>query len=107
LVLHELRSQIGIGNIGGELSYWRTPSGSEVDFIWSRGRSVVGIEVKANKTWRTEYGSVLHELVEDGLIQAGIGVYLGKERLRSGRLEILPLRDFMEELASGSLLSPA
>jgi hypothetical protein len=34
-VLHELRAWIGIANIGGKLAYWRTPSGSEVDFIWN------------------------------------------------------------------------
>jgi hypothetical protein len=25
-------------NAGGDLSYWRTPAGVEVDFIWRRGR---------------------------------------------------------------------
>lgn len=32
-ILHELRAAIALQNLGGELRYWRTPSGSEVDFI--------------------------------------------------------------------------
>ncbi len=37
LILHELRAAITEQNLGGALSYWRTPSGSEVDFVWERG----------------------------------------------------------------------
>lgn len=33
-----LRAHIAYAAIGGDLGYWRTPSGSEVDFIWSRGK---------------------------------------------------------------------
>ena len=33
LVLHELRAAISIATVGGTIAYWRTPSGSEVDFI--------------------------------------------------------------------------
>jgi predicted AAA+ superfamily ATPase len=62
LVFHELRSQIAYAGCGGELSYYRTPSGSEVDFIWVRGKHAVGIEVKASPRWRQEYGRALAEL---------------------------------------------
>jgi predicted AAA+ superfamily ATPase len=37
-VLHELRAAIAVRSLGGQLHYWRTtPSGSEVDFVWTRG----------------------------------------------------------------------
>ena len=32
-VLHELRAAMASRNLGGSLHYWRTPSGTEVDFV--------------------------------------------------------------------------
>ena len=46
-------------NTGGQLHYWRTPSGSEVDLVWTRGAHAVGREIKAATTWRNEYGASL------------------------------------------------
>jgi predicted AAA+ superfamily ATPase len=105
LVLHELRSWMSIGNTGGSLSYWRTPSGSEADFIWTRGSVSVGIEVKAAKEWKVEHGRVLRELLEERVIHKGFGVYLGREVLKQGRLEVLPLEQFLGRLNGGRVLS--
>jgi predicted AAA+ superfamily ATPase len=58
-ILHELRAAMSFQDTGGQLSYWRTPNGSEVDFIWSRGARAVGIEVKATAMWRGEHGAPL------------------------------------------------
>jgi len=65
---------------GGQLHYWRTPSGSEVDFVWTRGAHAVGVEVKAATTWRKEYGASLKALIVQGTLQAGYGTYLGAAR---------------------------
>jgi hypothetical protein len=54
LILHELRAHMAIAGTGGEISYWGTPSGGEVDFIWRRGKRAVGIEVKAANRYRRE-----------------------------------------------------
>lgn len=105
LVLHELRSWMSIANTGGALSYWKTPSGSEADFIWSRGAESVGIEVKAAREWRAEYGRVLRELLEEKIVRRAFGVYLGSEILKQGKLEILPLEDFMRRLNAGKVLA--
>jgi predicted AAA+ superfamily ATPase len=104
LVFHELRSRIAYSGGGGELAYWGNPTKSEVDFIWSRGSSSVGIEVKASREWRGEYGRVLRELLEEGLVQRAFGVYLGDEPQRDGPLEILPIQAFSERLHRGELL---
>jgi uncharacterized protein len=55
-ILHELRATMAYDNLGGELRYWRTPSGSEVDFICAGARRAIGIEVKAAAQWRREFG---------------------------------------------------
>ncbi len=106
LVLHELRAHVSYAGIGGKLSFWRTPSGSEVDFIWSRGRRNVGIEVTAASTWRRRKGAVLKELLDRGAIQGAFGVYLGQEVLQDGPVRVLPFDVFGRELASGGLLLP-
>lgn len=103
-VLHELRAWMSTGNVGGTLSYWRTPSGSEIDFVWTRGPACVGIEVKASRTWRNEHGSVLLERLAEGAIQRGVGVYLGDRVLKHKSVDVLPLHAFVEKLHTGHLL---
>lgn len=53
---------MNVSGSGGDLSYWRTPSGSEVDFIWKRGKEAIGLEVKSSDRWRSEFGYALKEL---------------------------------------------
>jgi predicted AAA+ superfamily ATPase len=104
LVLHELRAADSYRNLGGRISYWRTPSGSEVDFIWSRGRRHVGFEVKSATAWRPEWSRTLNELLEAGILEAAYGVYLGTDRLVQGSVRILPFDDFATGLYARDLL---
>lgn len=103
-VLHELRAAQSIQNLGGDLCYWRTPSGSEVDFVWTRATRAVGIEVKASATWRREFSGPLKALIDDKVVGAGFGVYTGTAELKDGPLRVLPLRTFLRELATGRVL---
>jgi predicted AAA+ superfamily ATPase len=103
-VLHELRATMAYRNLGGELRYWRTPSGSEVDFIWTRGARTVGIEVKAASAWRKGFGGALKSLVADRIVRSGIGVYTGTSELKDGPLRVLPLMTFLKELTAGGIL---
>ena len=103
-VLHELRAAIAFQNLGGDLRYWRTPSGSEIDFIWTRGKRAVGIEVKAAANWRGEFGGPLKGLLADGIVKTGFGVYPGAAELKDGALRVLPLKKFFKELAGGNIL---
>lgn len=103
-VLHELRAAQSIQNLGGDLCYWRTPSGSEVDFVWTRARRAVGIEVKASTTWRREFSGPLKALIADKVVGAGFGVYTGTAELKDGPLRVLPLQTFLRQLATGKVL---
>ena len=103
-ILHELRAAMALQNLGGKLHYWRTPSGSEVDFVWTRGDHAVGIEVKAGATWRTGYGAVLKDLLHDAILTAAFGVYTGDKELKDASLSIKPLKSFLRELADGRVL---
>ncbi len=103
-VLHELRAAMAFRNLGGQLWYWRTPSGSEVDFVWTRGNRAIGIEVKASTTWRGEYGAAIRSLIADGVLTGGHGVYLGAAELKDGLVRIWPLKRFLKELTEGNVL---
>lgn len=103
-ILHELRAAMSLHATGGQLSYWRTPSGSEVDFIWSRGSRAVGVDVKAASSWRREYGRPLESLADAGVVQEGYGVYTGAADLKDGPIRVMPLYRFLSRLAAGEIL---
>lgn len=107
LVFHELRAQMAYAAIGGELAYYRTPSGTEIDFIWTRARAAIGIEVKASERWRPEFARALNELHASGAIRRGFGVYLGDRPMQDGAVRVLPIAAFLRELAGGRVLAVA
>ncbi len=104
-LLHELRASIQRFDCGGQLAFWRTPSGSEVDFVWTRGAKAVGIEVKGSRRWRREDGAALSTLHGEKTIRKAFGVYLGREVVRAGPVLVLPLRQFLERLYAGDVLA--
>lgn len=99
-VFHELRAAVAYRNVGGTLSYWRTHDGTEVDFVWQRGKRVVGIEAKASDSWRPEYGRGLEAL---GARVKGkfLGVYRGERELKTSHYRVLPVETFLARLARG------
>ena len=103
-VFHELRAHTSYEGVGGGLSYWRTPSGVEIDFLWSRGNRTVGIEVKATERWRSEHGKALRTALEEGFIQKAYAVYLGDVPQRDGDINVLPISHFASALARGDVL---
>ena len=104
LVLHELRAAQAYRNLGGQLHYWRTPSGSEVDFVWTRGARAVGVEVKASTVWKPAHGGALKSLIADGRLTGGHGVYGGTAELKDGPLRVWPVQKFFARLAAGDVL---
>lgn len=104
LVLHELRAWQNSAQCGGQFFYWRTPSGSEVDFVWTRGKTSVGIEIKSATEWKSEYGRTLRGLYQEGVFQSVVGVYLGKDVLKEGALRVYPFFDFIRALEKGQIL---
>lgn len=103
-ILHELRAAMALLNVGGALSYWATPSGGEVDFVWTRASRAVGIEVKASSIWKREFGASLKSMMSDGVIASGYGVYTGTDALKDGPVRVLPVAMFLRELSKGTVL---
>jgi predicted AAA+ superfamily ATPase len=105
LVLHELRSAMMYLGTGGEISYWRTPAGVEIDFIWARGGTRIGIEVKSSTVWHGKYSSALHRALSDGMVSGAFGIYLGDRILKERGVHVFPVRDFMMRLWQGEIFA--
>jgi predicted AAA+ superfamily ATPase len=103
-VFHELSAANAYGESFAQLSYWRLASGIEVDFIVDAMR--VAIEAKASAKITSDHLKGLRELVVD---QPQVGRRLvvcleSKRRRTDDGIEILPVADFVAELAGGALL---
>jgi len=107
LVLHELRSAAAYLNTGGEISYWRTPAGVEIDFIWARADTAVAMEVKGASTWRREYSTPMRRALDEKMVSRAFGVYLGSQSLREDKVQVFPLQAFLEHLWAGHILEAA
>lgn len=103
-VHHELQAYLAYHSVRGSLGYWRTPSGTEVDFIWWYGSEAVGIEVKAGETFRKDYLKGLKSLKESVDLRESYIVYLGSEQLRVGDTQVVPVMDFLRKLHQGEIL---
>jgi uncharacterized protein len=97
-VLHELRAHMQLSQCGGELSWYRTGGGVEIDFLWAGPTANVGIEVKASARWRTEGGNALRELLQQKVIRQAVAVYLGDKPLVDGGVHVLPARQWATSL---------
>lgn len=103
LVLHEIRSHLHYAQVKGSLGYWATPSGSEVDFVWWRGREVVAIEVKHAREFRREFKQGIDALLA-GTRATGYVVYRGERELLVDGTRVLPLETFLRRLHAGEII---
>lgn len=103
LVLHELRSRVHYAGVKGSLGYWRTPSGSEVDFVWWHGRDVVAIEVKAARDFRRDFTKGIQSFVA-GVPARSYLVYRGTRELEVDGTRVLPLEQFLRRLHDGGII---
>lgn len=103
-ILHELRTYLDYFDPRVEIHYWGTPGDNEVDFILSKGKETVGIEVKSAKSWSKEFSFGLETLQEAGKIKKAFGVYRGNDILKKGHIMIYPIQDFIELLFNGKII---
>ena len=103
-LLHELRVAISYQNSGGELSYWRSSGGLEIDFIWTRGDAIVAIEVKSSRKWKREYSRALKNLKKLRPTAQCYGIYRGQSVLKDSGVNIVPCSHFLSELHAGNIL---
>jgi len=101
LVAQHLRAWIDYSRGDVTLSYWRTSSGSEVDFVMYGESCFHAIEVKAAERVRPEDLRALRAFKEDYPECSPLLVYMGTERLRIGDVLCVPCREFLLGLVPG------
>jgi predicted AAA+ superfamily ATPase len=96
-IMHELTCYRDY--VSGEpLSYWRSTSGFEVDFIIGDHTAV---EVKAKQTIASSDLKSLHALAEENKLKRYLCVSLETRRRRVGEVTILPYLEFLDSLWGG------
>ena len=103
-VFHELKAFVGYRDIDAHLSYWRLPSGIEVDFVI--GDMQVAIEAKASAMITRNHLKGLRALsAEHPQVQQRIVVSLERRPRRTpDGIDILPAQDFAAQLWQGALI---
>ena len=96
-LMHELISYSDYVS-GENLSYWRSTSGFEVDFIIGDHTAV---EVKAKENLSASDLKPLHALSEEKKLKRYLCVSLEPRRRRFEEVMVLPYRDFLEALWNG------
>ncbi len=101
-ILMELRAYQAYRAPDLPLTFWRTSTGQEVDFIL--GDKETAIEIKGSSRVHEGDLHALRTLKEDGPVRRCMVVCLEKEpRQLAGKIDILPWRVFLDELWAGTL----
>ena len=106
-LLNEIQAYISYTGIGGNLSFWRTPHGSEIDLIFesaSQKTNKIGFEIKSSLRWKSEYAFPLNELLATGDLKSGYGVFLGENAQRCGQVDVMNVHSFLDLLWAGKIL---
>jgi predicted AAA+ superfamily ATPase len=112
LVFAQLRAYERQRGTQRQISYYRTRSGAEVDFVVELERKtlrqpprVACIEVKSAKRWDSSWEKPMRELAASGTVRTAalVGVYAGETRLERDGVTVLPFSQFVEALEAGEL----
>lgn len=103
LVHHELRAYLDARIRDGVINYWRTPSGTEVDFVVGN----VAIEVKSSKLVDKCDLKGLRAIAEEGEFAHRIVVSREPVARTQDGVEILPYGDFVSRLWGDALIDSA
>ncbi len=98
LVAQHLRAWIAYSSGVFELFFWRTRSGSEVDFVVYGSEGFWAIEVKNTRQVRPEDLRSLRAFKADFPEAETLLLYRGEARFRRGDILCLPVEEFLREL---------
>jgi predicted AAA+ superfamily ATPase len=102
-ILMELKAYQAYRNPDLPITFWRTSTGREVDFIL--GHKELAIEIKGSSRVHESNLAPIYALMEDGPVRHCCIVCLEREPRKIHRnIEILPWKVFLERLWQGDLL---
>jgi predicted AAA+ superfamily ATPase len=112
LIYHELRVFNHTRNRNREIFFYRTASGTEIDFvIETRKRQpssvphIVCIEVKLAEKWNPLWERAMRSVQSSDKIEVDrmIGVYTGQRTYHFNGLDVLPVEEFLKRLYQGNV----
>jgi predicted AAA+ superfamily ATPase len=103
-VMMEITAHRSYSGLDYPVSYWRTASQLEVDFVL--GEHAVAVEVKGTRSAQPHHLRGLHAIAEEYRFRRRILVSCDpRRRIADGGIEIVPWREFLAELWSGGVVS--
>ena len=113
LLHHELRGYAALAGKNRSIFHYSVSGSFDVDFLvqtrpktLSAPREFVAIEAKLGGKFKPRWTGGLRTLLQEcgGQIRRAIVVYMGKDRLKSDGIDIMPAALFLEELHAGRIL---
>lgn len=96
LVLQELKAVNDYEGLGYKIYFWRTVSGTEVDFVLYGEKGIIAIEVKRKSNITNKDLKGLKLFLKDYPQTKAILLYGGKEKLYKNGITILPIKTFFD-----------
>jgi len=112
LIFHELRVYNETSGKHRPISYYRTTSGVEIDFIIETRKAsgnepphIVCIEVKLAPKWDRGWERAMRELRSQSGVRADrlFGIYTGTQKYHFDGLNVWPAQDFLKALHNGEV----
>jgi len=104
LVAQHLRAWLDYSQKEGQLYFWRTKSGLEVDFIVYGEIGFCAIEVKNTARVRSQDLRGLIEFQKDYPESVCLLLYRGKDKLKIGNVICMPVSDFLIQLTPNKVI---
>jgi predicted AAA+ superfamily ATPase len=98
LLFQELLAVNDALNLGYKLHYWRTSNHTEVDFVLYGNKGLRALEVKRTGRVLKPMLRGLTAFCKDYPMAKAYFIYGGKQRMRQGQIEILPISCVLKEL---------
>jgi predicted AAA+ superfamily ATPase len=112
MIYHELRVYNHTQNKNRPITFYRTGSGVEVDFVIetrkrqpSLNAHIVCLEVKMAGKWDRRWERPMRSLSKSGRIHVDkmIGIYTGKRAYHFDGIDVLPVEEFLKRLHRGDV----
>jgi len=112
LIYHELRVYNLTSRKNRAIYFYRTGSGSEIDFIIETRKArpglkpvIICLEVKLAEKWDRRWERAMRSLNESGRVEVEkmFGVYMGKRTYFFEGITVLPVQQFLEKLHQGAI----
>ncbi|MDP2951468.1 MAG: ATP-binding protein [bacterium] len=97
-IFQEIKALNDYLDLGFSLFFWRSASQFEVDFILYGRKGIIAVEVKRTKKPSAKDLKGLKVFLQDYPTAKAYFVYLGEKIMSEGKIEILPVKDFLKQL---------